>query len=74
MSSAHVHLIPKYGQEAEFVYAKDASKADIVGVILQEDSEGHLRPCANQARKPKDFETIYNAYDKEALVMVDAIS
>ena len=43
-------------------------------LILQEDSDGHLRPCAYWARKLKDAETRYNAYDKEALAIVEAMS
>jgi len=45
--SAPVLLIPKSGQYAEFVVATDASKVGIAGVLLQEDSHGHLRPCAH---------------------------
>ncbi len=74
MTSAHVLLIPKSGQDAEFIVARDASKVGIAGVLLQEDSEGHLRPCAYWARKPKDDETRYSAYDKEALAIVEAVS
>jgi hypothetical protein len=66
--------IPKSGQEVEFVVATDASKVGIAGVILQEDSNGHLRPCAYWARKLKDAETKYIAYDKEALAIVEAVS
>jgi hypothetical protein len=43
MISAYVLLIPKSCQEADFFVAIDASKAGIAGVLLQEDSEGHLR-------------------------------
>jgi hypothetical protein len=43
--SAHVLLIPKSGQEAEFVGAIDVSKFGIAGVLLQKYLEGHLRPC-----------------------------
>jgi hypothetical protein len=46
MISALVLLISKTGHEAEFVVATDASKVGIAGVLLQEDSNGHLRPCA----------------------------
>ena len=46
MISAPVLLIPKSGQDAKFSIATDASKVGINGVLLQEDSEGHLRPCA----------------------------
>jgi hypothetical protein len=41
-----VLLILKSSQEAEFIVATDASKVGIAGVLLQEDSDGHLRPCA----------------------------
>jgi len=38
--------IPKSGQEADFVVATDASTVGIAGLLLQGDSDGHLRPCA----------------------------
>jgi len=69
-----VLLIPKSGQEAEFVVATDASKVGITGVLLQEDSYGHWRLCAYWAPKLKDAETRYNAYNKEALAIVEAVS
>ena len=67
-------LIPKSGREAKFIVATDASKVGIAEVLLQEDSEGHLRPCAYRAQKLIDAETKYNAYDKEALAIVEAVS
>ncbi len=64
-------VIPKSGQEAEFIVAIDASKVGIAGVLLQEDSEGHFRPCAYWARKLKDVETRYSAlYDKDSSMTV----
>jgi hypothetical protein len=72
--SAPVLLISKSSQEAEFVVATDASKVGIAGVLLQVDSNGHLRPCAYWARKLKDAETRYSAYDKKALAIVEAVS
>ena len=74
MISAPLLLIPKSGQDAEFVVAADASKVGIVGVLLQEDSDGHLRPYAYWARKLKGAETRYSAYDREALAIVEAVS
>ncbi len=75
MISAPLLLIPKSGQDAEFIVATtDASKVGIAGVILQEESEGYLRPCAYWARKLKDAETRYGAYDKEALTIVETVS
>ena len=53
MISTLVLLISKSGQDAEFVVATDASKVGIAGVLLQEDSKGHLRPCAYWAQKIK---------------------
>jgi hypothetical protein len=43
-------------------------------VLLQEDTFGSLRPCAYWARKLKDCETRYSAYDREALAIVEAMS
>ena len=74
MISASVPLIPKYGQDAEFIVATNGIKVGITGELLEEDSEGHLRPCAYWARKLKDVETRYNAYDKEALAIMEAVS
>jgi len=48
--------IPKSSQEVKFVVAINASKVSIIGVLLQEDYDGHLRPCAYLARKLKDDE------------------
>jgi hypothetical protein len=53
MISAPVLLIPKSGQDAEFIDATYASKVGIAGVLLQKYSEGHLRPCAYWARKER---------------------
>ncbi len=71
---APVLLIPKSGPNTSFVVATYASKVGIAGVLLQEDSDGHLRPCAYWARKLEDAETRYGAYDREALPMVEAVS
>ena len=45
MISASVLLIPKSGRDAEFIVATNASKVGIAAILLQEDYEGHLRPC-----------------------------
>ena len=58
----------------EFVVATDASKVGIASVLLQEDTSDSSRPCVYQARKLKDCETMYSAYDREALAVVDAVS
>ena len=42
-------LILKSGQKGKLIVAKDANKVGIAGVPLQDDSEGHLRPCAYMA-------------------------
>ena len=66
--------IPNSGREEEIIAATDASKVGIVGVLLKEDSKGNLRTCAYWARKLKDAETRYNAYDKEVLAIVEDVS
>jgi hypothetical protein len=45
MIYAHVITITKFGQEADYIVAADASKIGIAVILLQEDSEGHLIPC-----------------------------
>ena len=74
MISAHVLLIPKSCQESEFFVATNASKVGIAMILLQKDSDGHLRQCAYLARKLKDAETMYSAYDYEALAIVEVAS
>ena len=74
MISAHVLLFPESGKEEEFVAATDASKVGIAGVLLQEDSNGHLRPCAYLARNQKYVDTGYSAYDKDALGILETVS
>ena len=63
--------IPKFGSKAEFIVVTDASKVGIAGILLLEDFEGHLRPCAYRTRKLKDADTNHNAYDRAALAMVE---
>jgi hypothetical protein len=74
MISAPVLPIHKSGRDAEFIVATNARKVGIARVLLQEDSKGHLRPCAYWAQKIKDAETRYNAYDIEALAIVEDVS
>ncbi len=50
MISAPMILIPKSGQYVEFFVATDASKVGITGILLQEEFDGHLRPCFYWAR------------------------
>jgi hypothetical protein len=57
-----------------FFFATDASTFGIVGVLLQEDTSRSLRHCAYWARKLKDCETRYSAYDREALAVVEVVS
>jgi hypothetical protein len=66
-------MIRKSGQEAERIVSTNASKVGIARVLLQENSEGHLRPRAYWPRKLKNAETRYNAYDKKALAIVEAV-
>ena len=55
--------------------AIESSKVGIAGVLLQEESNGHLRPCAYRDRKLQDAETRYSsAYNKETLAIVEAVS
>ncbi len=66
MIFAPILLIPKAGH--------DVSKVGIAGVLLQKDTSGSLSPCAYWARKLKDCETRYSAYDRKALAVVEAVS
>ena len=72
--SAPVLLIPECGPESTFVVATDASNVGLGAVLLQEDSNGDLRPCAYFARKLNEAEKRYSAYDKEALAIVESVT
>ena len=43
-------------------------------MLLQEGIFGSLRLCAYWARKLKDCETRYSAYDREAIAVVEVVS
>ena len=42
-------------------------------MLFQEDTFGSLRPRAYWARKFKDCETRYSAYDREALDVIEVV-
>ena len=70
MIAAPLLLIPKAEHDVKFV----VSKVGIVGVLLQDDTSGSLRPCAYWARKLEDCKTRCSAYDHEVLAVVEAVS
>ena len=67
ISAPLLQIIPTISADAEFIVATDASNVGLGAVLLQEDSEGSVRPCAYWARKLNDAERNYSAYDLEAL-------
>ncbi len=73
MISTPVLLIPKSGKDVEFVVATNTSKVGIVGVLLQEDFEAQLRPCAYLACKLKYAKTRSSACDRDALARMEAL-
>ena len=73
--SSPILLIPtKSSQDAEFMVATNASKVDIVGVLLQEDANGYLRRGTYMAIKLKDCEIRYSAYNREAHTPFQVVS
>ena len=74
MISAPVLQLPAIGPQSEFIVATDASNVGLGAVLLQEDSEGSVRPCAYWARKLNNAERNYSAYDLEALAVVEAVT
>ena len=66
MISAPVLVLPETGTQAMFTVATDASSFAIAGVLLQDQGHG-LQPVEYYARKLKDAERNYDAYNLEAL-------
>ena len=66
MISAPVLVLPQTGPQAMFTVATDASNFAIAGVLLQDQGNG-LQPVEYYARKLKDAERNYDAYNLEAL-------
>ena len=66
MTSAPVLVLPETGTQAKFTVATDASSFAIAGVLLQDQGHG-LQPVEYYARKLKDAERNYDAYNLEAL-------
>lgn len=64
--SAPVLVLPEIGTQAMFTVATDASSFAIAGVLLQDQGHG-LQPVEYYARKLKDAERNYDAYNLEAL-------
>jgi hypothetical protein len=74
MVFAHEVLVRKSRQNTELVAAIDASKVDICGVLLQEDTSGYLRPCAYWTWELKFCEIRYSISHLEILAGVEALS
>lgn len=74
LCSAPLLLLPRTGADAEFIVATDASTVGLAAVLLQEDSNGELRPCCYWARKLNDAERRYSAYDLEAQAVVESVT
>ena len=66
MISAPVLVLPETDTQAMFTVATDASSFAIAGVLLQDQGHG-LQPVEYYARKLKDAERNYDAYNLEAL-------
>jgi hypothetical protein len=74
MISALVLRISKSDCEARWIFEIDASKDDIVGVLLQVDAFRSLRCCIYGAKIINGCGANYNAYGCEALVLVETVS
>ena len=74
MTSPLVLLIPKSDHEVDYVIAIDATKAGIVGVLIQDDAARSLRSCIYWARTLNECKAHYGANDRETLDVVEAVS
>ena len=74
MTTAPVLRRPNCGRDAEFVIATDASKYGIGAVLLQQDNNGKLQPCAYFAKSLSTPQRSYSTYDQELLGVVAAMS
>jgi hypothetical protein len=67
-------VTPRTGPNESFVISTDASNKGIGAVLLQEQSDGSLRPCSYYAKTLNKAQRKYPVYDQELLAIAAALN
>jgi hypothetical protein len=73
ITHAPVLMLPKTGNDAEFVVCTDASQYAAGAVLLQKDESQALRPIAYYAKTFNKQQMAYPTYDQEFLAIICAL-
>jgi len=67
-------VTPRTGLDATFLIRTDASNKGIGAVLLQEQTDGSLRPCSYYAKTVNKAQRKYPVYDQEFLAIAAALN
>ena len=73
LTTSPVLRSPRCGPDAKFIISTDASKYAGRAILLQDDENGDLRPCAYYSKTFQANEVHYPSYQQELLGVVLAI-
>ena len=69
MTLAPMLVAPRTGPNESFVLSTDASNKGLGAVLLQEQRDGTLKPCAYWAKTLNKAQRRYPIYDQELLAI-----
>ena len=73
LTTAPMLVAPRTGPNESFVLSTDASNKGLGAVLLQEQSDGTLKPCAYWAKTLNKAQRRYPIYDQELLAIAAAL-
>ena len=74
ITTAPLLVTPRTGPDATFVISTGASNKGIGAVLLQEQTDGYLKPCSYYAKTFNKAQRKYPVYDQELLVIAAALN
>ena len=74
LTTAPLLVTPRTGLAESFILSTDASNKGIGAVLLQEQSDGTLRPCSYYAKTLNKAQRNYPIYDQEMLAIAAALN
>ncbi len=74
LTTAPLSVTPQTGSNETFVISIDASNKWIGTVLLQEQTDGSLRPCSYYAKTLNKTKRKYLVYDQEILAIAAALN
>ena len=74
LTTAPLLVTPRTGPNMTFVISTDASNKGIGAVLLQEQTDGSLKPCSYYAKTLNKAQRKYPVYDQELLAIAAALN